>query len=85
MVDWLIDWYLAIVEVRITSYVSSVFVDIALYSQDKTEENERLSFISPCEIFDLKDILRNNKTKPAKRSQKETEDALWREIWIKVT
>ena len=48
--------------------------DIALYSQDKTEENERLSFISPCEIFDLKDILRNNKTKPAKRSQKETED-----------
>ena len=51
-----------------------LFVDIALYSQDKTQENESLSYISPCEFFDIGDILRNNKTKPAKRIKKETED-----------
>jgi seryl-tRNA synthetase len=51
-----------------------LFVDIALYSQDNTQENESLSYISPCEFFDIGDILRNNKTKPAKRIKKETED-----------
>jgi hypothetical protein len=30
--------------------------------------------IVPCEFFDIGDILRNNKTKPAKRIKKETED-----------
>ena len=58
----------------IINYCFLLFVDIALYSQDKTQENESLSYISPCEFFDIKDILRNNKPKPAKRRKKETED-----------
>jgi hypothetical protein len=49
-------------------------VDIALYSQDKTQEIESLSYISPCEYFDIGDILPNNKSKPAKQIKKETED-----------
>ena len=51
-----------------------VFVDIALYSEDKIQENESFSYISPCEFFDIENILRDNKSKPAKRSNKEKDD-----------
>ena len=51
-----------------------LFVDIALYSEDKIHENESFSYISPCEFFDIENILRDNKPKPAKRSKKEKDD-----------
>jgi hypothetical protein len=51
-----------------------LFVDIALYSHDEIQENEGFSYISPCEFFDIENILRDNKPKPAKRSKKEKDD-----------
>ena len=51
-----------------------LFVDIALYSEDNIQENESFSYISPCEFFDIENILRDNKPKPTKRSKKEKDD-----------
>lgn len=46
-------------------------VDIALYSHDKAQENESYSYITPCEYYNIEDILRNNKPKPMKQNKKE--------------
>jgi len=46
-------------------------VDIALYSHDKAEENESYSYITPCDYYNIEDILRNNKPKPTKQNKKE--------------
>jgi len=51
-----------------------LFVDIALYSEDKIQENESFSYISPCEFFDIENILRDNKQKPSKRNKKKKDD-----------
>ena len=37
--------------------------DIALYSNDKSQEDESYSYISPCEYYNIEDILRNNPLK----------------------
>ena len=51
-----------------------LFVDIALYSHDETQENESFSYISPCEFFDIENILRDNKPKPTIGKKKEKDD-----------
>lgn len=45
--------------------------DIALYSHDKSHENESYSYISPCEYYNIEEILRNNKPKPRKQTVKQ--------------
>ena len=51
-----------------------LLLDIALYSNDKSQEDESYSYISPCEYYNIEDILRNNKPKPTKQNKKKEGD-----------
>ncbi|XP_063418200.1 uncharacterized protein LOC134700987 isoform X3 [Mytilus trossulus] len=47
--------------------------DIALYSPEQAHAEESYSYISPCEYYNIGDLLRNNKAEPVVKRQKQTD------------
>ncbi|XP_076084566.1 uncharacterized protein LOC143055312 isoform X2 [Mytilus galloprovincialis] len=47
--------------------------DIALYSPEQAHADESYSYISPCEYYNIGDLLRNNKAEPVVKRQKQTD------------
>ncbi|XP_052085596.1 uncharacterized protein LOC127723139 isoform X2 [Mytilus californianus] len=47
--------------------------DIALYSPEQAHAEESYSYISPCEYYNIGDLLRNNKAEPVVKREKQTD------------
>lgn len=51
--------------------------DIALYSSEQAHGTESYSYISPCEYYNIGDLLRHNKPKPASRPGRKDTDKVY--------